>query len=254
MKARPAAIRPWPVAEPSPLAGPTIWRVGLTLDEVRRPGCRALLSMSEQARADRFLRAEDRDRYVASHAALRIILAGALAAQARDLTFGADASGKPHLSGPWRGRLQFNLSHSGGFALVGLAPDMRIGVDIEAVRPFSDCLAIARCHFAADEAAALAALPPQDRTLGFLACWTCKEAFVKAVGLGLTMDLDRFSVAVAPAPPRLLSIDGDVEAARAWRLDHLEPAPQHVGAVAIEARAGPCRLLSLPPDWSDRSG
>lgn len=247
----PGASAAWPDALPGPVGSPTVWRVDVALDDESRRRCRTLLCATERARADRFLREQDRDRYLASHAALRIVLATALDDRATELTFAANAHGKPELSGPWRGRLEFNLSHSGAIALIAIAPDARVGVDVEIMRPLSDCLAIARGHFASDEVAALAGLPPDRRMEAFFACWTRKEAFVKALGLGLSMALDRFSVSIPPSPSCLVSIDGEAEAARAWRLEPLEPGPRHVGTLAIDARAGACRTVSLPPDWTE---
>lgn len=240
----------WSIAEPGPAPGPTVWRAGLALDDGGRERCLALLDAEERVRAARFLRPEDRDRFIASHAALRLTLAGVLGAAPSSLAFQADASGKPTLAHPWRGRLDFNLSHSGGFALIALSPAARIGVDVEAVRPLPDALRIARGHFAPQEIAALAALPARSLTEAFFACWTCKEAFVKALGLGLSMALGRFAVAVPPRPAALLAIDGDRHAAGRWSLHRLDPAPGHAGAVAIEAADAACRLHSLRPDWT----
>ncbi|GEO99690.1 4'-phosphopantetheinyl transferase family protein [Methylobacterium haplocladii] len=240
----------WTVAAPGPLHEPTVWRVPLTLDEAGRHACLAALSDEERQRTTRFLRQEDRDRYAASHAALRRILAGALAADPADVRFLADEAGKPELDGPWRGHLAFNLSHSGGVGLIALSPDARIGVDVERIRPIPDCLSLARSYFAAGEVSALQRLPAEALQTAFYACWTRKEAFVKALGLGLAFPLDRFAVSIPPAAAALLSIDGSADAARAWSLQHLAPAPGHVAAVAIEAPGRTCALRSLMPDWS----
>ncbi len=240
----------WTVAAPGPLRESTVWRAPLALDETGRATCLAALSEEERTRVGRFVRREDRDRYAASHAALRRILGGALGADPAALRFRANATGKPELDGPWRERLAFNLSHSGGIGLIGLSPDARIGVDVEWVRPIPDALSLARSHFAEGEAAALAALSPEALQAAFYACWTRKEAFVKALGLGLSFPLDRFAVAIPPAPAALLAVDGSADAARAWSLQHLAPAPAHIGAVAIEAPGRTCALRSLAPDWA----
>lgn len=227
-----------------------VWIVDLAMTEPELSACLSVLSSQESERAARFLRSVDRDRFVASHAALRLVLAGALDAEPRDLTFGAGPAGKPELAGSQTGRVHFNLSHSGGRALVGLSTFGRIGVDVEVRRPMADALRIARAHFTARESDALARCDAADLTDAFLACWTRKEAFVKAAGAGLSMPLDRFVVSVPPAPVALISIDGDVRAARRWTLHHLEPADGYVGAVAIEAVDAPCHILVLPADWA----
>lgn len=223
----------------------------LALDEGKRARCLAVLCEQERARAARFVRAEDRDRFIVSHAALRFVLARVLGAEPAALAFDADGSGKPRLGGPWHGRLAFNLSHSGRLAVIGFPPACRIGVDVEVVRPMSDALRIARHHFAPSEVAALAALPAEALDAAFFACWTCKEAFVKALGLGLSMRLDRFSVAIPPEPAGLLDIDGDPHAAARWCLKRFAAEPDHAMAVAVEHPSPVFRTLGLPPDWPD---
>ncbi|GJE57609.1 hypothetical protein EKPJFOCH_4127 [Methylobacterium thuringiense] len=246
----PAVTDPaWITAAPGPVHDPTVWRIALTLGETERRACLSALSDEERGRAGRFLRQEDHDRYAASHAALRRILAAALVADPAELLFRTDDAGKPELDGPWRGSLAFNLSHSGGICLIGLSPDTRIGVDVELMRPIGDCLSLARSHFTAGEAATLAQLPDEALPAAFYACWTRKEAFVKALGLGLSFPLGRFAVAIPPAPAALLAVDGSAQAARAWSLQHLTPAPGHVGAVAIDAPGRTCILRSLEQGW-----
>ena len=133
----------WIVAEPGPATAIQVWSVDLALSEARLARCGAWLSPDEAARADRFLRAEDRDRYRASHAALRLILARALGVAAGALAFAAGPAGKPELAGAQAGSLRFNLSHSGTRALVGVSLEAAIGVDVEALRPIPDALRIA---------------------------------------------------------------------------------------------------------------
>ncbi|GLS45333.1 4'-phosphopantetheinyl transferase family protein [Methylobacterium brachythecii] len=242
----------WPTGERGPVRQPTVWHIDLTLDEAGQRTCLAALSDDERARAARFLRLEDRDRYAASHAALRRILASALGTNPALLRFRLGPSGKPELDAPWRDRLEFNLSHSGSVGLIGLSPAARIGVDVEWMRPLPDCLSLARSHFARPEIAALEALPSAERQAAFYACWTRKEAFVKALGSGLSFPLDGFVVAVPPEPPALVSIGGSTGAASAWSLQHLDLGAGHVGAVAIESAGAACLFRSLGADWASR--
>ncbi|MCJ2081339.1 4'-phosphopantetheinyl transferase family protein [Methylobacterium sp. J-090] len=241
----------WPVDEPAWHDGHAVWSIGLCLSAAGRAACLSLLDGRERDRADRFLRAQDRDRLIACHAALRLILAGLLDADARTLAFARSPSGKPELAGPEAERLRFNLSHSGEHALVAVSTTARIGVDVEVPRPMPDALRIARAHFHPREVAALAACGPAIEA-GFYACWTGKEAFVKAVGAGLSMPLDGFAVAIPPAPPAILEIGGRNAPAAAWTLTALAPAPGVTGAVAIEAPRAACALRRLRPDWAER--
>lgn len=244
----------WPEAVPLPLTGNAVWHVALTLDDARRASCALFLEDDERGRADRFLRREDRDRFLASHAALRIILAGVLGLNPRTLAFTTSPMGRPSLAGEAglagrNARLDFNLSHSGDHALVALSTTSRIGVDIEAHRPLPDALRIARAHFHPREVAALEAVGP-DRETAFYGVWTAKEAFVKATGTGLSTPLSGFAVSAPPAPPALLTATDTAPAA--WTLIRLAPAPRTTGAVAIEAPDAACRFARLPTDWADR--
>lgn len=232
-------------------ASSEVWVVDLTLAEHRKQACQAVLSADEQARAARFLRAADRDRYIVSHAALRHVLGRALDADPKALAFSAGPAGKPEMAGLWSGRLAFNLSHSGERAVVGLSTRARIGVDIERMRPLPDALRMARNHFAPDEVVALERCDATALLHAFLACWTCKEAFVKACGVGLSVPLDRFSVTVPPEPAGLVAIAGDAARAKDWSLNHLDPGPGYIGAVAIEASDALYAVRTIPADWAE---
>lgn len=247
----PAPASDWVEAMPGPCSGPTVWRVDLHLDpDDSEPGA-GLLSPEEQARADRFRRAEDRQRYRQSHAALRLVLGHTLDAPPLDLRFATSATGKPHLIRTGRPALHFNLSHSGRHALIGIASESEIGVDVEAIRPIGDPLAIARPHFHPDEITDLTRLPAPDRDAAFFRCWTRKEAVVKALGTGLSLPLDHFSVSVPPAA-------GAVRWMRSgpagWSLCDLPLGPDAVGTVAIPLPNQGVRRLRLPTDWAARTG
>jgi 4'-phosphopantetheinyl transferase len=97
---------------------------------------------------------------------------------------------------------------------------------------------MAERFFTPAEAAALRSLPADRSSEAFFHIWTRKEAFLKALGLGLSHGLERFAVAVPPDEPvRILHIDGDPAAGARWSLSELAPARGYVGALAIEAPA-----------------
>ena len=227
-----------------------VWCIDLAAARSRTDTCLGLLSTEETARAARFLRIEDRVRFAASHAALRLILARALDAAPAELDFAAGAGGKPELAGRWAGRLAFNLSHSGARAVVGLARSARIGVDVEAVRRMPDALRIADHHFSPSEAAALRGLPAERTEAAFFAVWTAKEAVVKALGVGLAGGLAHAHVTVPPEPLRLVALDGSTARAEAWTLAALPVAAGYAGAVALDAPAA-VAVRDAPADWLD---
>ena len=227
-----------------------VWIVDLAVDPAQLDRCAGVLDETERDRAARFLRPADRARYIASHAALRLILAGPLDLDPAEIRLATGAAGKPELAGSARGALDFNLSHSGQRALVGLAEAAAIGVDVELMRPIPDAVPIARAHFATDETATLAALPPDRVERAFFGLWTRKEAVVKALGTGLSLPLDRFSVTLPPAPPRLLRIAGG----GAWTLDSVDAGPDYAGTVAVRAAAATITHHTLAADWPNLLG
>lgn len=223
--------------------------VDLDLGPVRLACCASLLDSEEMARADRFLRGADRQRFIASHAALRVVLGEELRQPAGSLRFGYEAGGRPFLADPAGTGLDFNLSHSGDRAVVGLVYGTRIGVDVEVRRPLPDALRIARSHFAPDEAAALGALPCECREDAFFGLWTRKEAVVKALGAGLSMPLAAFSVTIPPAPPELIRSVGD---GQGWTLASLDVGPGGLATAAVMAAGCTMRSAALSEDWLDK--
>ena len=149
----------------------------------------ALLSPDEQARADRFRRAPDRARFVASHAALRHVLARYVGIRPVDLRFGVAELGKPFLLAlDGAPDLRFSLAHSGALALVAVAVGQEVGVDVEAERPLPDVLRLARRVAAPHEREALAACDADEQRRAFFRLWVAKEAVLKARGTGLHAD------------------------------------------------------------------
>ncbi|HEY0418619.1 MAG TPA: 4'-phosphopantetheinyl transferase superfamily protein [Acetobacteraceae bacterium] len=191
--------------------------------------CHVLLSAEERSRAGRMI-APAAEHFIAAHGGMRRILGACVGQHPAALRLVVGPFGKPHL--PDHPELRFSLSHSRGLAILAATRGMEVGVDIELCRPVRDGLA--ERYFAPSEAAALRALPEPDRTVAFFACWTRKEAFVKALGTGLSTRLDSFEVSVRPdEPARLVHVAGDAQEAARWRLHDLAPAPGYAGAVAL---------------------
>lgn len=195
-----------------------VWRIDLaTANDLE--ACFSMLDADEQARADRFRFSKHRRRFILAHAAVRGILAARLGVPPCALNFCRSAHGKPYLESA--DAPVFSLSHSHEMALLAVAAEGELGIDIEWCRDLAHA-EMAQRFFAADEAAALAALPPDRQREGFFACWTCKEAYIKAKGLGLSLPLHAFSVAIDPQQaPQLLSSrhdPGDVGPYRFWEV------------------------------------
>ncbi len=217
-----------------------LWRVRLTTEEGFLSSLIEILGEDERARSERFRFPRDRRRHIVSHAALRLILSRYCGCLPQEIRFRHNPFGKPMLAPELQTAppfLQFNLSHSDDLALIGVTFDKQIGVDIERIRPELAEDRIAERFFSPREVMALRSLPPTDQPRAFFRCWTCKEAFVKARGLGLSLPLDRFDVSLLPEqPPALLSVADLPDEAQRWSLSTLTPAPGYMAAIAVEGR------------------
>lgn len=254
---------PLPMDDPHPeswLARPTppalranavhVWRVRLASN----PAADALwplLSLDEQARARRFHQDRHRRRYVIAHGALRQILASYLDRPAETLEFSNGPHGKPSIVEPeiTLHRLEFNLSHSGDLALVAVAWDRPVGVDLEEWERDMNHLELAERFFSPAERDALRALAgsTDDLVRGFFAAWSRKEAYLKASGHGVTRGLHHFDVTLTPhEPARLVADRRDGEALERWRMIALPPAPEFSGALVVAAPLDEVLLFDRP--------
>jgi 4'-phosphopantetheinyl transferase len=189
----------------------------------------------------------DREHFVAARSFLRLILAHYVGCGPRDLQFGYGLHGKPQLQGVAGSEpIAFNLSHTRGKAICAVALGRQVGVDIEQIRPEVDILGIARTTFSSDEYARLTALPPGQHLAAFYACWTRKEAYIKALGAGLSYPLDAFDVSFEPNTPAQLlrSADGEAERQR-WVLRELEAGDGYAAAVVVEQPLTSVRTLEF---------
>ena len=203
----------------------------------------SVLSPAEGARAARFRFEHDRRRYIAAHAALRLLTARYLGKSPESLAIRADANGRPILESS---ELYFNLSHSGSWAVIAFSSAIPLGVDVEEIRKIPDLMAIARSHFAATEVEAISRLSPDQRTAAFFVIWTRKEAFVKAIGRGISFPLQTFGTGHPHRPPYLTGQQEKVWAD--WTLADLQPDNQHLGAVAI--RRSNMAIRCRRAEWS----
>jgi 4'-phosphopantetheinyl transferase len=191
-----------------------------------------LLSKGERDRAERFRFVDHRRRYAIAHGALRAVLGGYCGHDPCELTFATGPRGKPYLTSTGAGAsgVFFNLSHSSQLALIAVG-DCELGIDLEKCRHLESMLEIARRHFSAAEYAALEGLQDAALQQGFYRCWTRKEAYIKAVGEGLSLPLDTFEVSLGEQPEFLAFRDGRYQPAE-WSLFDVSPADGFVAALA----------------------
>ncbi len=194
------------------------------------------LSPDEQQRADRFRFDRHRVRFIVRHGVLRAILAKYLDFPAGRLEFSVGQYGKPTLkqTGGFQ-VIHFNSSHSDNLALMAFAVDRPLGVDVERIRPLTDLQAMLKRCFSPEDQAEIQALPPQQQWLGFFNGFSRKEALLKALGIGLSVPLDRVGVSLLPGePPRVLSVEVEGQQPDAWQLACVTPNAEHAAALACQ--------------------
>ena len=150
------------------------------------PPSESVLDADELARANRFRFEVHAKRYRASHIALRQILGQTVGVEPSALVFTTGSHGKPRL--PSHPTVHFNMSHSAGWALIGVSHQGPIGIDIELLTPMDDAELLAQKNFTPAEYAAFLRAPPPQKLEAFFRCWTRKEACLKALGSGLSIE------------------------------------------------------------------
>lgn len=233
-----------------------VWWVDLDDPIALRDGGARSLSVAERERAERFRFERHRERWLAGRIALRRILSRELAVDPAEIAYERGVHGKPAIAGKHAGTLEFNLSHSGGRALVATTRGVELGVDVEEIHPMEDMRDVAERHFALEERERLFAMPPEEQLYGFYRLWTRKEAYIKAIGTGLGHPLDRFAVTEGVPRCRFVHLDGDAEAAVGWSLVHIDPpgvvSPDGAGFVGAMAIPRPGESVELRTfRWTD---
>ncbi|MFZ6030209.1 MAG: 4'-phosphopantetheinyl transferase family protein [Chloroflexota bacterium] len=229
-----------PAARSLPVTSVHVWQVPLLQPAGDVDALMATLSPDEAERARRFHFARDRRRFVVARGTLRRILAAYLGMPPEGVVFSYGARGKPFLAATHNpSDLRFNLAHAHEMALFAFACRRETGVDIEHIHPLPDAAAIAGRFFAAREYRAWLHLPEAQRLEGFFHCWTRKEAYIKAIGDGLSKPLDQFEVSLeAGETSCLLHVAGDPQEVERWTLLPFPLAVEgYVAALAVEQRA-----------------
>jgi 4'-phosphopantetheinyl transferase len=133
------------------------------------------------------------------------------------------------------------LAHSADLAVYAVSAERNLGIDLELIKPESSGEDIARRYFSAREITDLLTLPPEERIAAFFLCWTRKEAYLKATGMGLQTPLGSFSVSLMPTqPPQFL---GGVEPR--WNMASSQPANGYVAALVYDGAPSPIQYLPM---------
>lgn len=225
-----------------------VWRARLEGRAAEVGDLERLLSPNERARADRFHFLKDREQFILARGTLRRLLSRYLGTEPERLPFRTTPYGKPFLPPEAGGdTLRFNLSHAGGLALYAVTLGRELGIDIEAIRPRVVQESVAERFFAPAEVAALRSLPPDQQPEAFFACWTRKEAYIKAKGEGLSIPLASFEVSLLPGEPAALHrTETDPEEAARWSLTTLDAGAGYAAALAVEGHDWRLRCWEIP--------
>jgi 4'-phosphopantetheinyl transferase len=215
-----------------------VWTIPLCLAEGAFARLRTILSRDEQERASRFHFEKDARRFIVARGSVRSILGAYTQSRAEDLRFSYSAEGKPSLHQPVSDIL-FNVSHSRDLALLAVARGRDLGVDVEWMNEEIEVEKLAKRFFSTQEHRSLLSQRPGKKIAAFFRGWTCKEAFLKAQGMGLSRSLNSFDVDMnVGEPARLLATRPDPTEADHWFLRELEVAQQYAAAVAVEGSIG----------------
>jgi len=209
----------------------------------------SILCPDERERAARFRFQKDREHYITGRGILRSILARYLQTSPNKLQFRYNAYGKPSLADENAShKVQFNVAHSHGLALFAFTNGPELGVDIELVRPEVATDEIAQRFFSPEEVEVLRSIEPAARTTAFFHCWTRKEAFIKARGMGLSLPLNRFVVTFGPdVPCGISSVQDEPEGSRHWSIYDLQAADGYAAALAAQTPTMQVRLWRFEP-------
>jgi 4'-phosphopantetheinyl transferase len=211
-----------------------VWRASLERPQADREVLWQYLSSEEQARANRFHFDVHRHHFIVGRGLLRWLNGRYLHMLPQNIQFTYSEYNKPALVN--EPALQFNVSHSHEGLLIGFGWDVALGVEIEYVKRMDDMDAIARRFFSTAESEKYASVSESEKPDTFFNCWTRKEAFIKAIGEGLSFPLDEFQVSLLPGePPKLLSVHGSEQAAAHWSMRTLDPYPGYRGALIVES-------------------
>lgn len=194
-----------------------------------------MLATEEVEKTWRYYFEKDREHFAVARGMTKTILGGYLKVMPNEVRFRYNSFGKPALADDCKADLRFNLSHSHGLALLAVAREREVGIDLEYQRPEIATEDIAERFFSATEVKSLARLPKEMQAEAFFKCWTRKEAYIKAIGEGLSFPLDQFSVSLHPSElPELREVVGNRQEMSRWSFWDLSPNSRYAAALVVE--------------------
>jgi 4'-phosphopantetheinyl transferase len=214
-----------------------LWRINLRPENTQFLELERSLSLDELGRAERFHNPDSRMRFVAARGCLRLIIGRYLGQPPREVSIAYHHNGKPFLEGYPSRKIQFNLSHAHDLGLLAVCRNTAIGVDVEYMRSEREMKKIARRFFSPTELSEIEASPAPLQEEACYHFWTCKEALLKARGVGLSTGMNRVQISLGKGePPRIIQDQEDEGVEERWSLSLIDPGPGYTGALAVEAK------------------
>lgn len=213
-----------------------LFNLSISVTELTR--LEQLLTPDERKRAERLIDRQVCNRFIAARGLLRETLAGCLDREPADLLIATNQHGKPFLSGEHLDHeLNFNLAHSGDWAILALAERCELGIDLEQLRYNLPFEAMAQQFFSRREQSDLFSLPAELQPAAFYRCWTRKEAYLKGCGSGFSQPADICDVSLLPdQPPALLADRNDPTQPSKWSLIDLDVPEGFRAALAVQGQ------------------
>ncbi|MBW4600747.1 MAG: 4'-phosphopantetheinyl transferase superfamily protein [Calothrix sp. FI2-JRJ7] len=211
-----------------------LWRIQLVRTETELQDLRDVLSSDEITRALRFRFEKDRQRFIAGRGILRKILGRYLGVDAQAVKFAYEPRGKPLLAETFAlHNISFNLSHSEDLALCVVSSIQNVGVDLEFIRAIDDVESFAKRFFTDNEYKGIKLLAVGQQQKMFFRYWTCKEAYLKATGVGIG-ELEMIEVSLTPDCARIV-IDQTNQMDKQWSLIEVVLDNNYVAATAVSS-------------------
>lgn len=213
-----------------------VWAVDLDAITLTENFFCSSLSHEEKTRRDKLVFERDRKRFALAREIQRRILSHYISVKPESVEYNYNKYGKPEIRSHIK--VGFNISHSDGMLLFAIASNRQVGIDIEKIKDIKDILLIAESYFSDIEIKELKNLPDRVKTDAFFTCWTRKEAFIKAIGKGLSYSLKDFSVSVSPASkPELIHPKNGVNSSE-WSIFDMSPPDKFKAALIVENFSG----------------
>ena len=204
-----------------------------------------MLSDDERERVSRFALEQSRQRYVVTRTTLRKILGEYLNISPSDVQLAYGQYGKPEvIQDAKTNHLQFNISHAGDLAVIAIARDFRIGIDLEKLRPIPSIEDMIKRFFSSEEIDSFCVMPVEKRSRAFMRGWTRKEAFVKAVGDGLSFPLDRINIAFVEDTVGYFYTLDDTQKINLWSFKDISISLDYVASLVMEGHERNIKYMS----------